>query len=105
MSRRDDERIARARTQLLALLGEQGHLLPGGLVERMMRCGKPGCRCNATPPQLHGPYHQWGYSKRAHRYTRRLSEVQVERYGPAIERGRRFMELLAELDDAEGWAA
>ena len=49
--------------------------------------------------------HQWDYSKRGHRYAWRLSEVQVERYGSTIERGRRFMELLAELDDAEGWAA
>ena len=101
MSRRDEERIVRARQALLTLLGEGGHLLPGGVVDRMMRCGKPNCRCNADPSQLHGPYHQWGYTKAGRRYTRRLSDAQLERYGPEIDRGRRLMELLAELDDAE----
>ncbi len=101
MSRRDDERIERARAKLVALLGEGDHLLPGGVVERMMPCGKPNCRCSAEPPRLHGPYHQWGYSTRGRRYTRRLSHDQLERYGPEIERGRRFMELLNELDEAE----
>jgi hypothetical protein len=50
---------------------------------------------------LHGPYHQWGYTKGAKRYTRWLNKEQVERYRPGIERGQRFMQLLAELDDAE----
>lgn len=101
MSRQDENRIARARQKLVALLSEEGHLLPGGVVDRMMRCGKPNCRCGADPPELHGPYHQWGYSKGGRRYTRRLSDAQLERYGPEIERGRRLMELLTEFDDAE----
>jgi hypothetical protein len=101
VSRRDDERIRRARTELIALLEEEGHFLPGGLVERVMRCGKANCRCSAEPPRLHGPYHQWGYSKGGRRYTRRLNDAQLGRYAPEIERGRRFMELLTELDDAE----
>jgi hypothetical protein len=37
---------------LADLLGEPGGALPGGIVERMMKCGKPSCRCNADPPQL-----------------------------------------------------
>ena len=101
MSRRDENRIARARCALVELLTEDAHLLPGGVVDRMMRCGKPNCRCSANPSQLHGPYHQWGYSKGGRRYTRRLSDAQLERYGPEIERGRRVTELLSELDDAE----
>lgn len=113
MSRREAARIETVRRQLIALLTEEGHLLPGGVVERMMRCGKPNCRCSADPLELHGPYHQWGYSKGNVRYTRRLSEEQFARYGPEIERGRRLMELLIELDDAEvsrveaaeGWGA
>jgi len=24
-----------------------------------MRCGNPTCRCEAAPPQLHGPYYVW----------------------------------------------
>jgi hypothetical protein len=29
-------------------------VLRGSLIERMKRCGKPGCRC--TQGELHGPY-------------------------------------------------
>ena len=111
MSVRDDQRVATARQRLIGLLAEDEVILPGGLVERMTRCGKPNCRCNAAPPQLHGPYVQWGYSQGRERITRRLSVEQAERYRPAIERGRQFTELLVELDEleirrvesAEGW--
>lgn len=82
-------------------LAENGGVLPGGLVERMTRCGKQNCRCNEEPPQLHGPYVQWGYSQGRKRITRRLSSQQAERYRSAIERGRRFIELLEELEQAE----
>jgi hypothetical protein len=111
MSVRDDQRVATARQRLIDLLTDNEVILPGGLVERMTRCGKPNCRCNGEPPQLHGPYVQWGYSQGRERITRRLSVEQAERYLPAIERGRQFTELLVELDEleirrverAEGW--
>ena len=98
MSRRDEERVERVRRQLVALL-EEGHLLSGGVVERMTRCGKPNCHCQSS--RLHGPYYQWGYGKGGRRYTRRLSKDQFERYGPEIERSRRFLELLSDFDEAE----
>jgi hypothetical protein len=98
---REEARVTMARRALVALLEGGHHLLPGGVVERMTRCGKPNCRCNADPPQLHGPYHQWGYSRGRRRYTRWLTDEQLERYREEIERGRTFMELLVELDDAE----
>jgi len=111
MSARDDERVVVARRQLIDLLAESGGALPGGIVERMMKCGKANCRCKADPPQLHGPYLQWGYSKGRKRFTRWLTVEQANRYRPEIERGRRVMELLAKLDEveihrverAEGW--
>lgn len=98
---RDQTRIVVARRALLTLLEEDRHLLPGGVVERLMRCGKQNCRCAADPTQLHGPYHQWGYSKEGRRYTRRLTDEQLERYAPEIERGRLLMELLVALNEAE----
>jgi len=111
MSVRDDKRVVVARKQLIDLLGEPGGALPGGIVERMMKCGKANCRCKADPPQLHGPYLQWGYSKGRKRFTRWLTPEQANRYRPKIERGRRLMELLVKLDEveirrverAEGW--
>jgi hypothetical protein len=111
MSARDEQRVAIARRRLIDLLAEPGGALPGGIVERMMKCGKSGCRCKADPPQLHGPYLQWGYSKGRRRFTRWLTPEQAERYRPEIERGRRITELLVHLDEveirrverAEGW--
>jgi hypothetical protein len=101
MSERDEQRAAMARQRLIDLLEGPGHILPGGLVDRRMKCGKQNCRCKADPPQLHGPYVQWGYSKGRRRFTRWLTPEQRERYAPDIERGQRLMELLVELDEAE----
>lgn len=101
VSERDENRVVAARRRLVELLSEDGHLLPGGVIERTMRCGKPNCRCTGDAGELHGPYHQWGYSRGGRRHTRRLSDPQLERYGAEIERGRRLSELLAELEDAE----
>jgi hypothetical protein len=98
---RDDQRVLTARRRLIDLLAEDGGILPGGLVERMTRCGKASCRCTGENPQLHGPYVQWGYSQDRERITRRLSARQAARYRPAIERGRRLMELLEQLEQAE----
>lgn len=109
----DEDGVAALRHLLVELLSEDGHLLPGGVIDRMMRCGKPNCRCAGDEGELHGPYHQWGYSRGNRRHTRRLSDTQLERYGPEIERGHRLSELLAALEDAEltrvehaeGWGA
>jgi hypothetical protein len=111
MSTRDEQRVATARRRLADLLAEDEGILPGGLIERMTRCGKRNCHCAGESPQLHGPYVQWGYSQGRERITRRLSPQQAERYRPAIERGRKLMELLIALDElevrrvehAEGW--
>ena len=40
-------------------MGQIDAALPGSVVVRHMRCGKPGCACKAEPPTLHGPYIQW----------------------------------------------
>jgi hypothetical protein len=111
MTKRDDQRSAQLRQRLADFLTEPHGMLPGGLVERMTKCGKQNCRCNGVPPQLHGPYIQWGYSKGHKRITRWLTPEQAERYRPLVERGRQFTELLATLDEieasrverAEGW--
>lgn len=101
MSTREPRREALARSRLAELLTEEGGILPGSLIERTLRCGKQNCRCKADPPELHGPYVQWGYSRGRKRITRWLSAEQIERYRPEIDRARRFRELSRELDDAE----
>jgi hypothetical protein len=101
----------RSRQRALELLGEPGEILPGSLVVRSLPCGKANCHCKGNPPELHGPYVQWGYGRGRERRTRWLTPEQLQRYGTAIERGRRLKQLISELEDAdvrriekaEGW--
>ncbi len=101
MSAGDARPAAQVRRQLVALLADGDGMLPGSLIERSLRCGKQNCRCKADPPELHGPYVQWGYSRGRKRITRWLSADQAARYRSEIERARRVRELVAELEDAE----
>jgi hypothetical protein len=50
--------FAATREALAEALGQIDGLLPGSVVVRRMRCGKPNCACKADPPRLHGPYTQ-----------------------------------------------
>ena len=88
----------RAQQQIAARLGEIGFALPGTLLERYMACGKTGCRCQADPPQLHGPYHQWTRRIAGKTRTRRLTDHQAATYGPWFENAHRIRELTAELE-------
>jgi len=63
--------------QLKQQLVTLGLVRPGSLVRRYMPCGKPGCRCMATPPVLHGPYYQWTYRVRGKTITKRLNAAQA----------------------------
>ena len=65
----------------------------------MTRCGHPGCRCHADPPQLHGPYHQWTRKKNGKTATRILTDDQLADYGPWFDNHRRLRELVAELEE------
>ena len=51
--------------------------LPGTVADRLTRCGYPGCHCHASPPQRHGPYHQWTRKKNGKTATRILSDEQL----------------------------
>lgn len=79
-------------------LAEAGFALPGTLLERRTSCGKPTCRCQADPPQLHGPYHQWTRKIDGKTATRRLTDEQADRYRPWFDNARRLRELLTELE-------
>jgi hypothetical protein len=101
MSARDERRAQMARQRLVEALSEPGGSLPGRLLERTLRCGKENCACKADPPELHGPYVQWGYSQGGKKRTRWLSADQVALYEPQLARGRRLKELMAALEEAE----
>lgn len=100
-----------AQQRLARQLGELGFVLPGSVVERRIRCGKPGCRCKADPPQLHGPYLQWTRKEGNKTVTRLLSPEQRGRYQAWFDNARKLRALVAELEqlsiqavtEAEGW--
>lgn len=87
----------RARAKIAAQLAEIGFALPGTLIERRMSCGKTSCRCQADPPRLHGPYHQWTRTVDGQTVTRNLTADQLERYGDWFENTRRIRQLIDEL--------
>ncbi|MFU8842148.1 MAG: DUF6788 family protein [Nitriliruptoraceae bacterium] len=92
----DEDR--RAQADIAARLAQVGFVLPGTLLERNMRCGKPRCRCKADPPRLHGPYHQWTRKIDGKTVTRRLTAEQVEIYGPWFDQARQLRDLLDQLE-------
>jgi hypothetical protein len=100
------------RRELLDQLAELGFCLPGSLSTRKLRCGNPGCRCRADPPQLHGPYTYWTRKVDGRTVSQLLTPEQAERYRPWIDNDRRLRQLVRELEtlaiqtaqDTEGWA-
>jgi hypothetical protein len=104
---------AATRKALASALAEIDGLLPGSIVVRHMRCGKPSCACKADPPALHGPYIQWTRTVEGKTVTRFLSEEQLARYQPWFDNARRLKDLVAKLEiaslhaleQAESWTA
>ncbi len=91
---------AATRRGLADQLGQIDGLLPGSVVVRHMRCGKPACACKADPPALHGPYIQWTRSVEGKTVTRFLSADQLARYQDWFDNARRLKELVAKLEIA-----
>lgn len=100
------------RRGLAAELGAIDGLLPGSVVVRHMRCGKPGCACGAEPPRLHGPYIQWTRTAEGKTVTRYLSQEQLARYQSWFDNARHLKQIVAKLEiaslhaveQAESWA-
>jgi hypothetical protein len=97
--------------EIIAELAEIGYALPGSIVQRTTKCGRPGCRCQADPPALHGPYLSWIRKADGRPSTRKLTAEQAQRYQPWLDNNRRLQQLVTELqalsvqaiEDAEGW--
>jgi hypothetical protein len=76
-----------------------GPALPGTLTVRAYACGKPGCRCHADPPRLHGPYAEWTRKIGGTTITRRLTPRQLAEYQPLFDNAKKLRALLSELQD------
>jgi hypothetical protein len=93
----DQGQRARA-ARIAAELSAVGLALPGTLIERHVRCGKPRCACHADPPALHGPYWQWTRKVAGKTITRLVPDEKVADYRQWIDNDRRLRELVAELE-------
>jgi hypothetical protein len=91
--------------QLASELASTGFISSGSVVQRSVTCGKPGCRCQADPPQLHGPYWQWSRLVNGKTVTRRLSPGQARLYQQWIANRRRLTDLLDQIDSLSQQAA
>ncbi|MGH8901092.1 MAG: DUF6788 family protein [Egibacteraceae bacterium] len=101
-----------AQARVAQALANIGFALPGSLVRRVTACGKAGCRCQADPPVLHGPYLSWVRPVAGKTVTRKFTADQQARYQGWFDNARRLHQLVAELqalsvaalEETEGWA-
>jgi hypothetical protein len=75
-----------------------GFALPGSLVERRGRCGKPYCGCHTDPNKLHGPYLSWTRKVNNKTVTRTVPVEEAERYREWMSNARRLRQLVTELE-------
>ena len=84
-----EHRIAKITTQLAQL----GDLRIGSLSEQYNVCGRAGCRCKASPPIKHGPYHQLSFTHGGKGHTLYVRPHDVEEVSLAVANYRKFREL------------
>jgi len=87
-----EERVRRIKAGLNRL----GELRPGALSEQYNVCGKPGCRCKATPPQRHGPYYQLSWSRNRKSTTRFVRRPELRAVRGQIKTYQRLQQLVEE---------
>lgn len=107
MARSAAQRLAtyqRRYRELAAQLADLGYIAAGSITRRGTRCGTPGCRCHADPPQLHGPYYQWTAKVNGKTITRRLSDEEAELYKQWIGNDRQLRAILTQMRQVAGQA-
>ncbi len=95
---RPNAKDRKAQARIAAALGSAGFALPGTILERQICCKKPGCRCTADPPQLHGPYYQWTRKINGKTKTVLLTAQQMQRYRSWFDNAKQIRELASELE-------
>jgi hypothetical protein len=77
----------------------------GTLLERRVKCSKPGCPCGHDPEARHGPYFSFTRIIHGRSSSRYVSTEEAAVIRRQIEAGRAFRKQMKELWEAcEGWA-
>ena len=87
----------RSYRQLAERVAQIGYIAAGSITRRHTRCGTPGCRCHADPPQPHGPYWQWTTKIDGKTVTRRLSQTEADLYQQWINNDRELRALIDQM--------
>lgn len=90
--------------ELATELATVGFISPGSVVSRYTSCGKAGCRCQADPPQRHGPYYQWSRAAGGKTVSRRLNQAEAELYQSWIANRRRLEQIIAQMEQTSAAA-
>lgn len=93
----DLETLEQRYRALAGQLAGIGIISAGSLTRRFTHCNRPGCKCQADPPQLHGPYFQWTAKVAGKTITRRLSAGEASRYAEWIANDRELRRIIAEM--------
>ena len=88
---RHDYEAAKAQIQAL------GYVIPGTLLKRKYRCGKPNCRCT-TQNDLHGPYYQWTRKVSGKTVSTNLDKKAVPKVKEWIKNHQRLRKLCRRLE-------
>jgi len=94
----DHQAEARRISAEITAIVQSGMVLPGSVAQRLMRCGRQGCRCHADPPMLHGPYWSWTRKVNAKTVARWLSDEQLADYQPYFDNAKKLRALTSELE-------
>ena len=93
----EDNRDEKRYQALKSALADIGYIRRGSLTRHFTRCGKLGCRCQATPPKLHGPYYDWTRKVSGKTVTQRLTPEEAEAFREWNRNTRRFDSILVQM--------
>ena len=93
MTTRDESRLE----TLKASLADLGPIRRGTVLRRFRRCGRPGCRCQADPPQLHGPYYEWTRKVKGKTVSVSVTKEQARLLKQWIANARRLDKIVADM--------
>ena len=100
MTRPGNTQRARQRIEdIRAALQRFELLCSGTLSERMMKCGKPNCRCASDPSARHGPYYEWSHMVGGKPKRRYVSQQQAPILRQAIDDYRALQKLLRQWEE------
>jgi len=95
------DRLERCRAEI----AELDLVLRGTVAPYYTTCGKKGCRCQADPPTLHGPYYQWTSKIDGKTKTIRLRRDDVDLFKHVVGNGRHLDRIVGEWIEASIEAA